>query len=59
MNEQEILEDCFDDGEEQLPTHCPNCAYEYDAIDYKYQICHLCGFDNSKHETPMPTKFKS
>ena len=26
---------------------CPNCNVEYDEIDYEYQICHFCKFNNS------------
>ena len=34
---------------------CPNCGISYDEIDYEYQICHICKYDNSgKPETCKP-----
>ena len=36
-----------DDGNEIMDTNCPNCHKEYDEIDYEYQICHLCNYDNN------------
>ena len=35
------------DNEEIGDDTCPNCHMEYDEIDYEYQICHICGYDNS------------
>ena len=53
-------DDDFDDGEEQLDESCPNCGIEYDDVDYEYQICHWCGFQNSNHSWPAyPIEFKS
>jgi len=31
-----------------LDEYCPNCGKEYDEIDYEYQICHVCKFDNNR-----------
>lgn len=39
-----------DEEEDNFPDICPNCHREYDEVDHEYQICHLCGFDNSKTE---------
>jgi hypothetical protein len=36
--------------EVELPDVCPQCHTSYDEIDYEYQICHLCGYDNNKDE---------
>ncbi|QIP16794.1 hypothetical protein G8759_31215 [Spirosoma aureum] len=30
-----------------LDTHCPVCNREYDAIDYEFQICHICKYENT------------
>lgn len=30
---------------------CPNCRRPYDEIDFEYQICHFCKYDNSKPNT--------
>lgn len=40
-----------DDDEIQLPDTCPNCGNEYDEIDYEFQICHICKFNNNGKET--------
>lgn len=40
----------YDEEESQLPEFCPNCGYEYDEIDYEYQICHVCGYNNNKND---------
>ena len=34
-----------------LDSICPNCNAEYDEIDYEYQICHICKFNNVKKDT--------
>ena len=34
-------------GEELMDEFCPNCGREYDEIDYEYQICHICKFNNN------------
>lgn len=37
-----------DENDEWLgDQNCPICRREYDEIDYEYQICHWCRFDNS------------
>lgn len=36
-----------DDDEERMPETCPNCGKDYDEIDYEYQICHICGYNNN------------
>lgn len=33
--------------DENMDETCPNCHHEYDEIDYEYQICHICKFNNS------------
>lgn len=41
----------FDDDEDLwLDDVCPNCGNEYDEIDFEYQICHICKFNNNKTE---------
>ena len=39
-----------DDSDDEiiLDESCPNCHNEYDEIDYEYQICHICKFNNNK-----------
>lgn len=44
----------FDDEDDALETMsepydllCPAYGVEYDEIDVDFQICHLCGHDNS------------
>lgn len=36
-----------DDDELNLDSACPNCGVEYDMVDYEYQICHVCKFNNN------------
>lgn len=39
----------FDDTEEiEGNLNCPSCGIEYDEIDYEYQICTHCKFNNNK-----------
>lgn len=39
----------FDDSEKiEVDFNCPNCGCEYDEIDFEYQICHYCNFNNFK-----------
>ena len=40
-------DEIFADDEIEMETQCPNCLEEYDDIDYEYQICHICKYDNS------------
>lgn len=40
-------EDSLWDDDEKMDETCPNCHRQYDAIDYEYQICHICKFNNS------------
>lgn len=35
------------DDDRMLDDYCPRCGREYDEIDYEYQICHYCKYDNS------------
>jgi hypothetical protein len=35
-----------DDDDLNLDSSCPNCGTEYDQIDYEYQRCHICKYDN-------------
>jgi hypothetical protein len=48
---ENIPEDDFDldygDDEPVLDESCPECDKEYDEIDYEYQICSHCGFNNN------------
>ena len=38
-----------DDSDEELfDSNCPCCGEEYDEIDYEYQICHMCKYNNNK-----------
>lgn len=59
-DQSEYCEDCFaynfldlpyadsdNDDEFWLDDQCPNCGTGYDEIDYEYQICHLCGYNNT------------
>lgn len=36
-----------DEDENSLNDNCPCCGYEYDEIDYEYQICHRCKFTSN------------
>jgi hypothetical protein len=38
----------FDEDEIVLDEKCPNCGAEYDEIDYEYQICHYCKYNNNE-----------
>ena len=40
-----------EDEEIILDENCPCCGREYDEIDYEYQICHFCKFNNNKDES--------
>lgn len=31
-----------------LDEYCPNCGKEYDEIDFEYQICSHCDYDNNQ-----------
>lgn len=44
MNEN-YSEDLY---ENSLLEHCPNCGELYDDIDFDYQICSKCEYDNSQ-----------
>ena len=37
----------LDEDEIILDDCCPKCGREYDEIDYEYQICHRCKFNNN------------
>ena len=37
-----------DDEDLNLDDACPNCGALYDEIDYEYQICHFCKYNNEK-----------
>lgn len=42
---ENYYDDLYNDS---LLEHCPNCGELYDDIDFEYQICHYCKFDNSQ-----------
>jgi hypothetical protein len=42
---QDANNDSFEDG--SLPDYCSCCGIEFDEVDREYQICHICGFQNS------------
>lgn len=47
--ENQLPPDWWDDDEEiNLDDTCPYCSEDYDEIDYEYQMCHHCGFNNTK-----------
>ena len=37
-----------EEEEDNLDESCPNCGKQYDDIDFEYQICHYCKFNNNK-----------
>lgn len=39
----------IDEEEDSLDQNCPNCGREYDEIDYDYQICHRCRYQNDRN----------
>lgn len=48
------FEDDYDESEEGdivLDEYCPNCHHEYDQIDYEFQICHICNYENKPIKT--------
>jgi hypothetical protein len=47
-NMEEPREESLDDDEVILDTNCPKCHREYDEIDYEYQICHYCNYENKQ-----------
>jgi hypothetical protein len=40
----------YDEDEPLMDDVCPNCGHEYDEIDFEYQICHYCYFNNNKNQ---------
>ena len=34
------------DEEITVDETCPQCGNDYDDIDFDYQICHRCGYNN-------------
>lgn len=40
-------DDFFDDNPPEGDLDCPNCGREYDEIDFEFQICHFCKFNNN------------
>jgi len=46
-NNNDWVECPEDDDFNELPESCPNCGETYDEVDFEYQICHLCGFNNN------------
>jgi len=47
--------DSWDDWEndhlENAPCEsCPQCGFEYDDIDFDFQICNRCKWDNEKEK---------
>lgn len=47
LNNDELYE-WDDENDPNMDNDCPNCKQEYDNIDYEYQICSICGYDNHK-----------
>ena len=45
---KQMHEEFYEDDEIILPDTCPKCRKRYDEIDYEYQICHRCKYDNNK-----------
>jgi ribosomal protein L37E len=43
-------EDYFEDDEEATHHDCPKCGRTYDEIDYEYQACSKCGWDEDKQK---------
>jgi len=49
MNNEPLPDFDWDDEDEPRGDDtCPNCGEPYDEIDYEYQICHYCKFNNNK-----------
>jgi predicted nucleic acid-binding Zn-ribbon protein len=51
MEDDFYPEDYYDDDEyyENQPSNeCPRCGRSYDDIDFDYQSCSKCGWDNEK-----------
>lgn len=47
---EDSLWDDPDFEEINLDEQCPNCGKSYDEIDYEYQICRHCKFNNNKQD---------
>lgn len=45
---EEFLDDTEDLDDNGFSEYCCCCSFEYDEIDFEYQICHLCKYFNSK-----------
>lgn len=48
-----------DDDEESLYHDCPKCSRAYDEIDYEFQICSKCGWNEGEQKykkARRPTK---
>ena len=46
----EAEETDYDYYEEYGLQDCPNCNRSYDEIDYDFQICSKCGWDENKKQ---------
>lgn len=44
----------YDD--DQLCRDCPRCQRHYDEIDYEYQSCSKCGWDEENKKYNKPSK---
>lgn len=57
MEQEYYNEEYYDEEywEEQPCESCPKCGRDYNHIDYDYQSCSKCGWDdeNKKWEKPM------
>lgn len=49
MTKEPEIQNGFEDDDEfdGIDERCPNCGDEYDDIDFDYQICHRCGYNNN------------
>lgn len=52
LNFEPIVIDVNEIDEPELDEHCPNCGEDYDGVDYEYQICHHCDFNNNNKNEP-------
>lgn len=51
MTQEEFDNDYFDDDDyEGLCEQCPKCGRSYDDIDFDFQCCSKCGWDEAQQK---------
>ncbi len=56
MKEKE--DDYYDDDEDCICENCPRCGRHYVDIDFDYQSCSKCGWDEDKQKYSAKIKIE-